>query len=165
MELIVEWQGILPWRAHRRFSVGKSVGRAAHRDSAELLLLSNCRDRSIMIRLQMSLKSKAILFNPLTHRNCGYNLISTVMYLQLFWRPYHNGTHDTYGSVLDDHEQHKQNPCKYPMKMVIILDCVILLLLNSLRRLSRVYAYLSLLSDRFVDICILNEIGGENRMN
>lgn len=46
----------LPWRV--QLSVGKSVGRAAQRDSVELMLLlmSNCNDRSIIIRLQISLK-------------------------------------------------------------------------------------------------------------
>lgn len=47
----------LPCLAHRRFSVGKSVGRVAHRDSFACILLfeSICKDRSIIIRLQISL--------------------------------------------------------------------------------------------------------------
>lgn len=43
--------------AHRRFSVGKSVGRVAQRLPFILTpFASNCNDRSIIIRLQISLE-------------------------------------------------------------------------------------------------------------
>lgn len=52
------FQYYIPCLAHLRFSVGKSVGRVAHRDSFACILLfeSICNDRSIIIRLQISLK-------------------------------------------------------------------------------------------------------------
>lgn len=56
----MEWKMYIPCLAHRRFSVGKSVGRVAHRDSFPCILLfeSICNDRSIIIRLQISLAEK-----------------------------------------------------------------------------------------------------------
>lgn len=38
-------------------------------------------------------------------------LIITVMCLQWFWQPYHNETHDTYESALNDLVPHMRNPC------------------------------------------------------
>lgn len=71
--------------AHRRFSVGKSVGRVAQRLPFIFTpFASNCNDRSIIIRLHISLQMGEIqvifFFWKLDNGQTGI----TSMYLQLF---------------------------------------------------------------------------------
>lgn len=84
-EMLICWSfrspglvNFLRWRTHRRFSVGRSVGRVAAPPRSKLLKESplrplddpsSCNERSIMMRLQMSRKVLAITRAAVSHRN------------------------------------------------------------------------------------------------
>lgn len=99
---------ILPCLIRRcRFSVGKSVGRTALFDAFGPLAPSNCTERSIIIFLQMSLKTSKQETMNVIENICG--TIHTLKCWQLFAPPFHIEKHDTYELELSDHELHKRN--------------------------------------------------------